>query len=302
MTSATKIIASATLIVSMNSAFAAPFTEIRIGDIDGFGYGAAAGLVAANGGSANVGAGGVLGAEALPTIGDYLPDLNNSGGTLTGSRDDFDNRSAAEVSGTSITGSGFTDTGTSGSQFTDISLSTSYDNSSAAGDVFDANTGTRGTGGAFPMPPSGTLTNQPGFVFDFFVASADITSGTQVFFNMLFGDYDVTPASLGFTRSDGTTFSANVTPQNNAAGQDGLIQSAFATLNFADVFSATAGGWNGEIGVDFLAINEPYTAFDFVELSVTPITPNPVPVPAAIWLFGTALIGFVGMSRRRKVG
>jgi hypothetical protein len=27
-----------------------------------------------------------------------------------------------------------------------------------------------------------------------------------------------------------------------------------------------------------------------------------VPVPAAIWLFGTALIGFVGMSRRRTVG
>ena len=26
-----------------------------------------------------------------------------------------------------------------------------------------------------------------------------------------------------------------------------------------------------------------------------------VPVPAAIWLFGTALLGFVGMSRRRKV-
>jgi hypothetical protein len=28
---------------------------------------------------------------------------------------------------------------------------------------------------------------------------------------------------------------------------------------------------------------------------------SPVPVPAAVWLFGTALIGFVGMSRRRKV-
>ena len=26
-----------------------------------------------------------------------------------------------------------------------------------------------------------------------------------------------------------------------------------------------------------------------------------VPVPAAVWLFGTALIGFVGMSRRKKV-
>jgi hypothetical protein len=28
---------------------------------------------------------------------------------------------------------------------------------------------------------------------------------------------------------------------------------------------------------------------------------SPVPVPAAIWLFGSALIGFVGFSRRRKV-
>jgi hypothetical protein len=27
----------------------------------------------------------------------------------------------------------------------------------------------------------------------------------------------------------------------------------------------------------------------------------PVPVPAAVWLFGTALIGFIGMSRRTKV-
>ena len=29
--------------------------------------------------------------------------------------------------------------------------------------------------------------------------------------------------------------------------------------------------------------------------------PSAVPVPAAVWLFGTALLGFVGMSRRRKV-
>ena len=29
--------------------------------------------------------------------------------------------------------------------------------------------------------------------------------------------------------------------------------------------------------------------------------PNPIPVPAAFWLFGTALIGFVGFSRRRKL-
>ena len=28
---------------------------------------------------------------------------------------------------------------------------------------------------------------------------------------------------------------------------------------------------------------------------------NPVPAPAAIWLFGTALIGLVGFNKRRKV-
>lgn len=43
-------------------------------------------------------------------------------------------------------------------------------------------------------------------------------------------------------------------------------------------------GWSSEVD------------FDNVRLSV-----SAVPVPAAVWLFGTALIGFVGMSRRRKV-
>lgn len=31
------------------------------------------------------------------------------------------------------------------------------------------------------------------------------------------------------------------------------------------------------------------------------ITVSPIPVPAAVWLFGTALIGFVGMSRRKSI-
>jgi len=35
--------------------------------------------------------------------------------------------------------------------------------------------------------------------------------------------------------------------------------------------------------------------------SIDNLSINPVPVPAAFWLFGTALIGFVGISRRRLV-
>jgi hypothetical protein len=43
-----------------------------------------------------------------------------------------------------------------------------------------------------------------------------------------------------------------------------------------------------------------FHAIDDVMWNEASNTP-PVPVPAAVWLFGTALIGFVGMSRRRKV-
>ena len=32
----------------------------------------------------------------------------------------------------------------------------------------------------------------------------------------------------------------------------------------------------------------------------TPPPMNPVPVPAAVWLFGTALIGLIGFGKRRK--
>lgn len=300
MTFARRFAASTILIVFTTPAFAAPFTAIRIGDVDGFGYGNGSGFNAANGGAANVGAGGVLGAETLPVIGDYLPDLNGDGTVQINRGDDFDNRSAAEIAGSSLSGSGFTNVATSGSQFTDISLSQSYDASQAANNVFDANTGLYGAGGPFPTPPSPTLPNQPGFLFDFFVAATDIAAGTPVFFNMLFGDYDVVPAQIRFTRADSSTFFSAVTPQNSAAGQDGLIQSAFATLAFGDVFTAALGGWDGYLQVDFLAPNEPYTAFDFVELSIDPITPNVIPVPAAVWLFGTALVGLAGFSRRKR--
>jgi hypothetical protein len=43
----------------------------------------------------------------------------------------------------------------------------------------------------------------------------------------------------------------------------------------------------------------PFHQFDNIVLTGSPMPA--VPVPAAFWLFGTALIGFIGISRRRKV-
>ena len=39
--------------------------------------------------------------------------------------------------------------------------------------------------------------------------------------------------------------------------------------------------------------------FDVTSLTVTSIIPAPVPVPAAVWLFGSGLLGLVGVARRK---
>ncbi len=270
------------------SAFSVPFTEIRIGDNDGFGYDADPGFASltGDGGAADRNSDGHLG------IGDVLPSLNGNNVVATGNRDDFDNRL-----GESINGTGFVDNGTWGEHYTDIALSTSYDTSSSNNQVYNANTGTYGAGGAFPAPPSQSVPNQPGFAFDFFVADSDISAGTDIYFNMVFGDYDVTPADIDFTFAGGIS-SVAVSPQNNGP-DDGLIQGAFTSLSFSDVFTWNAGlsGWDGFVGVDFSAPREPYTAFDYVELSVDPLVVD-VSEPSSALLFITGLAGLV-ISRRR---
>ncbi len=280
-----------------SQAFATPFTKIRIGDQDGFGYDADANFINLKGdalatavpGPADINGDGVLRA------GDVLPSLNNNSIVATGNNDDFDNRLAE-----SVNGSGFTDTGSTGTLFTDISLSTSYQSSKNANQVYNANTSTFGAGGAFPDANPAILPNQPGFVFKFVVAGTDIVAGTNIYFNMVFGDYDVTPASINFNFASSSTTLA-VSPHNTTPTPlDGLIQSAFAVLNFYDVFTASGSNWNGLVGVNFNAPNEPYTAFDFVELALAPIQPPSVPEPGTLLLLTGGLLGLTNLRKRRK--
>ncbi|WP_165250892.1 hypothetical protein [Paludisphaera soli] len=254
---------------------------VRIGDVDGFGYGEARGFRAAKGGGyANRDRAGLL------TDGDVLPDIDQDGWLRTGSKDNFDFRSAAEIAGNSIfTGAGVVNAvGTTGSQFTDVSLSTSYDASRAAGEVLvggDAETGLIfGPGGPFPTPPSTTTPNQPGFVFRFEVDKTALAVRQEIYFNLLFGDYDVTPASIRIVKADGSAEILGLRQQNNTRN-DGLIQAATAVLAFSDVFADGGDSWIGSLIVDFRAPNEPYTAFDFVELSTAALV-RPVPEPSAL--------------------
>lgn len=280
---------------------------VRIGDQDGFGYGAATGFVSANPGPpgnnplpANVNG------DPFLKSGDFLPDINKNGSVATGSGDDFDLRGTAELNNTANTaGTGVTiRSGTTGSKFTDISLSTSYDNSSSHDKVLiggDPKTGLQfGQGGAFPSSPSNTLPNQPGFVFQFTVSKADLAANTPIFFNLVFGDYDVKPAQVDLTLANGSKKTIDLLTQNDY-NADGLIQAATGTLNFSDVLTDGGSVWNGMLKVDFNAPKEPYTAFDYVELSTERLVrPSPEPSTVVAALAGLPVLVGRWWARRRK--
>jgi len=259
-----------------NQILGMPFKYIRIGDMDGNGFGDGTGYQGADGGPVNVDGTGIL------YGGDYLPSLNGTGSVATGSGDDYDNRDPSEQSDARFFSQGAViGTGMNGSDFTDISLADSYDGSNTAKTVWNHNTQTYGGGGEKPGNENTTSPKQPRFIFDFAVEEGMVASGTDIYFNMVFGDYDVGDAIINVTFHNGSMISLPISKQNEVGGGDGLIQTAFSVLSFDNIFySKSANGYLvGFLQVDFVAASEPYTTFDFVELSVTPIDPDIVVIP-----------------------
>ena len=247
-----------------------PFQSIRIGDRDGFGFGDGAGLLNFQGQPVNVDGVDVL--SEVP-FADFLPDLNQDGFVQDSQGDDFDNRSAIEIAGNFVTGTGFADQGTMGSQFTDISLSQSFDV-------------TFPPPNNFPDPPAGDR-NDAHFAFRFFVADTDIPAGNPIFFNVVFGDIGLVPAELTITFANGSSTTEVIDPINPTI-EDGLIRGAVLGLAFADVFTGVAGGWSGFADVVMrtrpaTAEGDPYYALDYVELNLA------ADVATCQWYCGTGL-------------
>jgi hypothetical protein len=131
------------------------------------------------------------------------------------------------------------------------------------------------TGEGWSIAQASDMTNAP-TALDF------LFPGANVPFN---GADPVTGATFGFL--------------NSAYTGDGACATAYFTLGDGDIDCGWSNGGGQNIGTEGW-FNQNGETRPFAEvLFVRGI--SEVPVPAAFWLFGTALIGFVGMSRRRKV-
>jgi hypothetical protein len=244
------------------SAQSEPFRFMRIGDKDGFGFLETKNLVrsafltpdAGPGEAADTNGDGVL------SPGEFLPDLNLDGVVRVYSDDDFDNRLPGELLDRAIfcQGCAAIHNASRGSNWTDLALSASAPDRD------------------WPDDNGPQLPNNPVFVFDFTVNNGDIPPGAAIFFNMVFGDYDIFPAIILVEFASKPARRLEIELRR---GLDGLIQARTALLRFEEVFTRDANGdWRGFAGVEFYAPAEPYTAFDFVELSLFQIAKNGRPI------------------------
>lgn len=87
------------------------------------------------------------------------------------------------------------------------------------------------------------------------MSKAVIPTDTQLFFNLVFGDYDVKPASVKFTDVNGKSFKKAVKVLPTKVGS--AIQAAFLELGFNQVFKdKDANPWLGSLKVDFVALKK----------------------------------------------
>jgi hypothetical protein len=126
--------------------------------------------------------------------------------------------------------------------------------------------------------------------------------------------YDSTLLSLGsYSLND---FPLDFSPGNDVAGALTLVLNAAftgaapatgtGTFNFVTLnFTAIAGTPGTAVDLTVDVLNPFVNAVTFAEIPVdtlngATVTVGAVPVPAAVWLFGSGLLGLVGVARRRQ--
>ena len=135
------------------------------------------------------------------------------------------------------------------------------------------------------------------------LGGVDLTQGKpldEAYFSFNIIDIDQGSVNLGLILEDTNGQTTSVSSQGMVAGSD---QRVFFNSFFDDnpLFAFDS--------IDSISVNISQSSFaaDFIfdsfetDFVVPPVPPqSSTPIPAAIWLFGSGLVGLVGMSKRKK--
>jgi hypothetical protein len=152
---------------------------------------------------------------------------------------------------------------------------------------FSANPATVNPGESFPVDIVGSdFTELAGGVINLGFDSALLTIDSVTVNSALF---DFLPDGGGPAVGDTWPNIGFDTFVNNPASGTFTI----ATINL------TAGGTPGTANLSILGSSEFYSATAVLSPTLPPGTVNIVPVPAAVWLFGSGLLGLIGIARKK---
>jgi len=171
----------------------------------------------------------------------------------------------------------------------------------AAITITDDNSGTSGSAGAYS-----------GFDLDALFIDLDGDYNT-VFDQTYASSFLFTPGTI----RPGTAPLSGTSGPLNGMNADGTVNEAYATLNLIDADYFGPGSISLGDGGSLTALFDPAVTVGSslfliaaevgdngeglnASITVSEEAPNPVPLPAAVWLFGSALMGVAGVGYRRK--
>jgi hypothetical protein len=131
-------------------------------------------------------------------------------------------------------------------------------------------------------------------------------AGFQNFLGGVQGDLLAPTDSLGLspirTASEASTGASYVVGSGNAQGKYGVVggNDTAALGASTTLFALTGNGTTGTVQSYTLGTATLSTSGQLVLAGNGGTAPPPIPLPPAVWLFGSGLLGLVGVSRRRK--
>jgi hypothetical protein len=128
--------------------------------------------------------------------------------------------------------------------------------------------------------------------------SGVLTAGSTVASHYIFFDPNGTTSQTGTVTFDSQVFGI-ITSTNNLAASDFLINTGVNYLN-PTLRGLEAGDSATITGLNTISVNwTASTPGDYIRV-LTDFSPSAVPVPAAIWLFGSGLLSLLGVARYKR--